>query len=193
MVNSILKMWVAGASSGLYLNHWHIFLKFHPGYELLGTFWALFESLTCFHEILSRLWVAGHLLGSIWITDMLSWNPTQAVSCWAPLGHHLNYWHASMKSYPECELLGTIPGSIWITDMLPWNPIQDVSCWALPKLYLNYWHLSMKPHLGCELLGTSQALFESLTYIYEIPSRLWVAGHFPSSIWITDILFWNPI
>ena len=156
------------------------------------------------------------LPSSIWITDMPPWNPIQNVSCWALPKLYLNHWHASIKSHSGCELLGTsqalfesltcvheipsrlwvamhFPSSIWITDMPPWNSIQGVSCYALPKLYLNHWHASMKFHPGCELLGTSQALFESLTCVHEIPFRVWVAGHFIGSIWITDMPLWNPI
>jgi len=156
-------------TSGLYLNHWHVFMKSCLACELLGNFWAPFESLTCllwncvqdvsfwappriylnhwhaFYEILSSMWVSGHLPGSIWIIDM-----------------------PSMKSCPACELLGTsqalfesltfyeilssmwvaghLPGSIWITDMP-----------------------SMKSCPGCELLGISQALFESLTCPLQNP------------------------
>ena len=127
------------APSGLHLNHWHALMISHPGCELLCTSQALFKSLTCLHEILSRLWVVAHLLGSIWITNISSWNPIQNVSCCAPYGLHLNHWYASMKFYPDCELhtflalfesltclykilsslyvVVHLMGSIWITDM----------------------------------------------------------------------------
>jgi len=106
------------ASSRLYLNHWH-----------------------AFYEILSRLWVAGHLPGSVWIIDM-----------------------SSMKSCPGCELLGIFQALFESLTCLLWNPVQTVSCWASPRLYLNHWHT-----------------------FYEILSSMWVAGHLPGSIWITDM------
>jgi len=269
-------------SSGLYLNHWHddVFMKSCLACELLGNFWALFESMICIHEILSRMWVAGHLPSSIWINDMHSWNLVQDVSCCAPPRFCLNHWHVFYEILSSMWVPVHFPGSIWITDMssmkscpgceflcisqapfesltcLLWNPVQLVSCCAFPRLHLNHWHVfyeilsslwvsvlfpgsiwhvfyeilsrvwvavhlpgfiwitdmpSMKFCTGCELLCTSQALFESLTCLlwnpvqfvsccapprlhlnhwhafYKILSRLWVAVHIPSSIWITDM------
>jgi len=202
------------ASSGLHLNHWHVFMKSHPACEWLCISWAPFESLTCLYEIPSSVWVAVHLLGSIWIPDIFSWNPIQHVSGCAPPGLHLNPWHF-MKSHPACEWLCTswapfesltyfheIPssvwvavhllGSIWLPDTL-WNPIQYVSGCAPPGLYLNHWHVFMKSHPACKWLCTSQAPFESLTCFYEIPSSLWVAVHLLGSIWIPDMFLWNLI
>jgi len=129
-------------------------------------FWALFESLTwwCFYEILSSLWVAGQLLGFIWINDMHSWNLVQNVSCWAPPKLYLNQWYAFMKSCPGCELLCTSQVLFESLTCLLWNPVQHVSSCAFPRLYLNHWHV-----------------------FYEILSRLWVSVHFPGSIWITDM------
>ena len=61
-------------TSWAHLNYWHVFMKSHPGSELLYTSWALFESLTCLYEISSRKWVIVQLLGFIWITYMPLWN-----------------------------------------------------------------------------------------------------------------------
>jgi len=179
------------APPGLHLNHWYAFMKSYPGCELLCTSWAPFESLICLYEILSSEWVAVHLLGSIWITDMPLWNPIQLVSCCAPPGLHLNHWYAFMKSYPACELLCTswapfesltclyeilsskwvvvhLLGSIWITDMLLCNPIQHVSCCAPPGLYLNHWYPFIKSYPACELLCISWASLESLIWLFMI-------------------------
>jgi len=115
---------------GLYLNHWHAFMKFYLACKPLCTSWAPFESLTCLYEIPSSLWVPVHLLGSTWIIDMSSWNPIQRVSCCALLRLYSNCWDAFIKS------------------------IQRVSCCVLFGLYLNCSDASMKSHLGCELLCT---------------------------------------
>ena len=74
----------------LYSNHWHVFMKFYPGCELLHISWAPFESLISLHEIPSRMWVVVHLMGSIWITDMPLWNFIQIVSC-TPFWLYLNH------------------------------------------------------------------------------------------------------
>ena len=131
-------------------------------------------------------------LSFIWIIDMASWNSIQDVSCYVSSRLYLNHWHASIKSYPECELLCLLD-CIWIINMLLWNPIQEVSCCVPSKLYLNHWHAPIKFHPGCELLCVSQALFESLICFYKIPSSLWVAVCLLSSIWITDMPLWNHI
>jgi len=90
---------------GLYLNCWHAAMKSHSGCELLCAYWALFELLTCNHEIPFREWVAVCLLGFIGIADMQPWNPIQAVSCCVPPQLHSNCWHAAIKSHPAGELL----------------------------------------------------------------------------------------
>lgn len=61
------------ASSGLYLNHQHVY------------------------ENLSSLWATVHLLGFIWIADMLLWNFIQRVSCCALSGLYVDCWYASMN------------------------------------------------------------------------------------------------
>jgi len=114
-------------------------MKSCPGCELLCTSQALFESLTCllwnpvqyvsccapprlhlngwhaFYETLSRVWVAVHIPGSIWITDM-----------------------PSMKFCPGCELLCISQALFESLTCLLWNPVQGVSCCAPPRLYLNH-------------------------------------------------------
>ena len=187
------------------------------GCESVCTSRVLFELVTYSYKILSRMWVAMHFLGSIWISDVFSWNSIQIVSCCAPPGLHLNYWHICMKSYPESELLCifwapfemltclydilsrmwvAVPllglllafffneiisslwvtvhllGSVWIMDLLSWNYIQIVSCCAPSGLYLNHWHASMKSHPASELIWSFWFLFESLTHLYKISSRL---------------------
>ena len=134
MVNAMLRMWVAGTSPGLYLtclhkipssmwasglhlNYWHALMKSHLACELLGTSGLHLNHWHAFYEIVSRMWVAGHLPGSIWITDI-----------------------SSMKSCPGCELLGTSQALFESLTCLLWNPVQHVSCWAPPRLYLNHWH-----------------------------------------------------
>ena len=164
-------------------------MKSHPGCKLLCTCWALFESLIC-------------LL-------------IQHVSCCAPPGLYLNYWHAFMKFHPVCELLciSWVPiesltchhgipssmwvvvqllGFIWITDISLWNSIQRVSCCGPSGLYLNDWHAFIKFYSGCELLCTSWGPFKSLTYLLEILSREWVVVHLLGSTWITDMPLWYP-
>jgi len=148
------------APSRLHLNHWHALYK-----------------------ILSRMWVAEHILGSIWITDM-----------------------PSMKSCPGCESLGISQALFESLTCLLWNPVQDVSCWVPPRLYLIHWHAfyeilsslwvavhlpgsiwitdmpSIKFCLVCELLCTYQPLFESLTCLPWNLSRKWVTVCLLSSI-----------
>ena len=51
----------------------------------------------------------------------------------------------------------------------------------------------MKSQPECELLFTSLAQWELLTYLYEIPSRLWAAVQFLGFIEIIDMFVWNPI
>lgn len=94
------------ASLGLCWNCWDAYMKSHPACELVCTSWASLELLRCFYEIPSRMWVAVHLLGSIWITNMLSWNSIQLVSCGAPLGLYINYWYVFMKFHSVCKSLG---------------------------------------------------------------------------------------
>ena len=144
----------------LYLNHWH-----------------------AFYEILSSVWVAVHLLGSIWITDMPSMKSCPGCELLCTCRLYLNHWHAfyeilsrvwvavhlpgsiwiadmsSMKSCPECELLCISQALFeWLTYLL-WNPVQVVSSYAFPRLYLNHWHV-----------------------FYEILSRMWVSVCLLSSI-----------
>jgi hypothetical protein len=160
----------------------------YPGCEWLGTSWALFGLLTCLlwthiqlvsgwaplglyldcwhacHELISSLWVPGHLLGSIGFLTCLPWTPIQDVSGWAPPGLYLDSWHgchellsrmwvaghllgsiwipnmAAMNSYPACEWLGTSWARFQVLTCLPWTPIQHVSGWACSGLYLDCWH-----------------------------------------------------
>ena len=100
--------------SRLYLNRWYVPMKFYPGCELQCISIALFEFLICLHELLSRMWVAMHLLVSIWINGMPSWNPIQDVNCSVLPWLYLNHWHAL------------------------WNPIQQVGCFTSPRLYFNH-------------------------------------------------------
>ena len=79
------------APHGLYLNHWHVFMKFYPGCELLHISWAPFELFICLHEIPFRKWVVVCFIGSIWITDMPLWNLIQGVSYCTSPGLHLNH------------------------------------------------------------------------------------------------------
>jgi len=181
---------------GLHFNCWHAAMKFHPGCELLCASWAPFQLLTYSYEILSRLWVAACLLGSIWMADMQPWNSIQAVSCCVPPGLHFNCWHAAMKSNPVCELLCAswagfelltcshkIPSSwwvavclpsTWIADMQAWNTIQRVSRCVPFRLHLNCWHAAMKYHPASELLCASWAPFQSLTCCHHITSSLYL-------------------
>ena len=154
--------------SRLYLNDISA-VQSHPACEWWCTWWALFELLTYLHEILSRLWVAMHLQSSIWITWMFLWNFIKFVS--------------------GCAL----PGLYWITDMFLLNPIQHVSGYASSRLYLKDWHAFIKFYQVCEWLCISRALFESLTCFYWILSSLWVAVHFQSSTWITNMSLLNYI
>ena len=108
------------------------------------------------------MWVAVHLLGSIWNIDMLLWNFIQHVSGCALVGLYLNHWYGFMKSQPACEWLCTywssfelltcpmksslwvavlLLGFIWIPHIPLWNPIQRVSC-AFFGLHLNHWHIT---------------------------------------------------
>ena len=171
------------ALPGLYLDYWHAFMKSYPGSELLWTFWIPFESLisiyefsssmwvvvhflgsfkllTCLYEIPSSKWivVVVHLLSSICITNILSWNPIQGVSCCAPSGLHLNHWHAFIKFHQDGELLCT-----------SWAPLVSLTC-----IHESY--------AECELLCTSWALFESLTCLDKNPSSMWVVVHLLHSI-----------
>ena len=126
---------------------WHAPITFHSGGELLGVFWAIFEILTCHHEIPSREWVAMD-------------------------GLHLNCWHTAIKFHSGSELVcacrapfelltcheisfrewvGVCLGFYLIADIPLWNFIQRVSC--------------------CMSYGP----FVLLICSYEIPSREWVA------------------
>ena len=66
------------------LTGWHASIKSYPASELLCTFLALCELLTC-----------------------SLWNPIQFVSFCVLLGLYLNCWHTSIKSHPASELLCT--------------------------------------------------------------------------------------
>ena len=148
---------------GLHLNFWHALMKSHLACELLCTFWALFESLTCLHEIPSRLWVAVKYLGSIWIADMPLWNSIQPVNFCVLPGLYLNCWYPLMKPFPACVCFLHF---IWIADLSSWKFMQRVSPHAPP------W-----------------ALFESVILICpdKISSRKWVFAHLLGFIWIADI------
>ena len=154
------------APPGLHLNPWHVFMKSHPGSELLCSSWALFESLICLYEISSRLWVVVYLLGSIWITDIPSWNPIQVVSCCEASGLHLNYWYAFIKFHPGCELLCT-----------SWASLKSLTC-------------PHDIHPACELLYISWAPLASLTCPHDILSSLWVVVHLFTSLTLS---LWYPI
>ena len=174
-------------------------------------FWALFESLTwwCFYEILSSLWVAGQLLGFIWINDMHSWNLVQDVSCCAPPRFCLNHWHVFYEILSSMWVPVHFPGSIWITDMssmkscpgceflcisqapfesltcLLWNPVQLVSFCAFPRLHLTC--LLWNPVQGVSCCAPPRLYLNHWHAFYEILYRVWVAVHLPGSIWITDM------
>jgi len=108
---------------------WHAPITFHPGGELLGVFWAIFEILTCHHEIPPREWVA---------TD----------------GLHLNCWHTAMEFYSGSELV-CLQGSIWIADM-PWNFFQGVSwcmSWALFELLIYHFEISSREWVAVCLMA----------------------------------------
>ena len=137
--------------------------------KLLYTTWAPCELLTCCHEIPSSLWVAVCLLGSIWIADMLPWNPIQLVSCCVPPGLHLDCWCAAMKSHPAGELLCASWASFELLTC-PWNSIQDVSCCVPPGLYLICWHIAMISLPASELLCTFWVLYCWHTIIIIISS-----------------------
>ena len=135
--------------SGLYLNCWHALMKSHPGGVLLCTSWALFELLICFHEILSSQWVVC-LLHSIWIANILLWNPIQLVSCLPPgLYLNLTFHHIILFRMwvAVCLLV-----SFWISDMSLWNSMQTVSCCISPGLYPNCWHATITSCLVCTCL-----------------------------------------
>jgi len=68
------REWVA--PSELYFYGWYAIMKSHPACELLYILWAQFLWLICCYEIPPREWVALHLLSSISMADMPSWNPT---------------------------------------------------------------------------------------------------------------------
>lgn len=71
--------------------------------------------------------------------------------------------------------------------MYLWNFIQSVSLWASPRLHLNHWHAFTISHQGCELQSTTLAPFESLIWLHEILSSMWVIVYFFGTIWITDM------
>jgi len=144
--NSIqaVSCWVP---SRLHLNCWYAAMKSHSESELLGASLAPFELLTCSHEISSRMWVAGCLLGSIWIAHMQPWNPIQDVSCWVPPWLHLNCWHAAMKSHSGCELLGV---SLALFELLTCSHEIPYRMWVAGCLLGFIWIAHMHP--VCELL-----------------------------------------
>jgi len=51
---------------------WHAGMKSYPGCELLCTSWAQYESLTCWHEIPSSMWVAVlRTLMTLWLENIM--------------------------------------------------------------------------------------------------------------------------
>ena len=142
-------------------------MKSHLGCGLLCISWAPLELLTCLYEIPSRLWVAVHLLGFLWIADMLLWNPIQVVSCCAPLGLPFELLTCFNETPSRMWVTVHFLSSLWIADMLLWNPIQHVSCCASLGLPFNHWYAPIKSHPACELLCISWPSSESLTCSYE--------------------------
>ena len=159
------------ALPGLYLNFWCVFMKFYPDCKLLCTSWAPFELLTYLYEILSRKWVAVHLLSSIWNANMPLWHSIQDVSCCASPRLIIGFFKKN-EIISSWWVTVHLLGSVWIMDLLLWNYIQIVSCCAPSGLYLNHWHASMKSHPASELIWSFWFLFESLTHLYKISSRL---------------------
>jgi len=147
----------------------------------------------CTDEIPSRLWVAVHLLASVWITDVHPWIPS--------------------RMWVAVRLLA----SISVVDLQPCNPFQAVSCssgphlicwlapctyefpssgWVIVRLHFSRWRAAMQPLSGCELLFWPS--FDSLTCTHEFPSSWWVAvrlppllesltcsDEIPSSLWVS--------
>ena len=151
------------ASFRFYLNNWHALCA-----------------------ISSSMWVALHLLGSIWIANITSMKfyPDcewlcisralfKLLTCFCETLSSL--WVASRALFESltcfCEILSSLwvavhlQGSIWITDMPLLNLIQKVSGCAPPGLHLNHWHALMQSYLACEWLCNSGLYFESLIFL----------------------------
>ena len=185
------------APPGLHLNFWYDAMNSHPGCEWLCTSRALFELFIWLYEIPYSGWVSVHLLGSIWSTNMLSWNPIQNVSGSAFARLHMKHWYAVMKFYLACEWLCTcwasfesliwfhetptsmwvavhLLGFIWTTDMT--YEIQSVSGCAPSGLHLNPSHASIKSYPESKLLCIPQGWFESLTYHFCLLFSLYMSS-----------------
>jgi len=120
------------------------------------------------------------------------WKFIQNVSFCAPSGLYMNWcWYAFMNFYPECELLcifwALYKLLICLDEILSRMWVSG-SC-TVPGLYMNWhWHaFTMKFYSGCELLCAVWALYESLTCLYKILSRGWVAVCLLGYTWIIDM------
>jgi len=133
---------------------------------------AQFELLTCWHEIPSSKWSHCVPPSSIWIADMLAWNPIQDVSQCVPLAQFVEL----LTSHPVCESLSwcliaqfelltcchEIPSRLWVTVCLLAQFELLTCCHDIP---FSEWVTVCLPGL---------AQFELLECCHEIPSRMWV-------------------
>jgi len=136
---------------------------------------------------MSRMWVAVHFLGFIWIADMQLWNSYPACELLCASLAPLELLTCSHEIPSRMWVAVCLLGSIGIADMQPWNPIQGVSCCVPPWLHWDCWHAAMKFHPACELLCASLAPLGLLTCSHEIPSRMWVAVCLLGSIGIAEM------
>jgi len=133
---------------------------------------------------------------SIWIADMLPWNPIQRVSdCHVPPS---SIWIADMLPWnPMQGVSRVLLSSIWIADMLPWNPAQAVSHCCVPPSSIwivDICHVEIPSRQWVTVYLLAQFKLLTCQCCHEI-SMPQLVSHCvpPSSIWIADILPWNPM
>ena len=198
------------APPGLHLNFWHASIKYHPVCESLCISWALFESLMYFNEILSRMWVSVHLLGSIWIVDILHPASELLSAFWAPFDLLTYYFYILFSLYLSSSICSLVL-LFWYTYISQINHVRSlVGVQFNVRPYLTLFqslclYIPVYRHLPClvSLVGLILPLFNihayyymdshsclSWTFILDHPARLHSQGWLYQSL---EIIFQDPV